>query len=1025
MKKIKLLFALSTSLLGCIISSLCVVNNDIVLKADEGNLTSNPINIYNTESVQTNAITINYDSTKTDIYGIQAYAGLSANAWIVADEAPIVEKGLGSHLIGSNTSDGRSNFTLTFSINSSKTEEAYLGLYGRFNDASNATFTVNGGTAQSVNLKVYEWHLAVPTLLPISLNEGLNTITLTMCENYTAWFESFYVSNTNEWLKDDHGHNDTNFYDGNAYTTTPVEITFSGKNSKVYGVQSYAGISGAAWVLGYTASMIEDNSKAKMIGSNASDGKSNLEVSFAINSTIAGEAYLNVYAEYYDDGASATNATLNVNNVTSNINFYELNGNKSSANTNATRIPITLTTGLNTVKITMQANYGIWFNSWYVSKDGEEKLPKYNQVTVASFSNVTGSMSADQFAFGLNAFDNVSDYGKTGSLDYVFTCDEAGDYYLKVNAMAGNALANRMKITVNDVIFQEDNHDYVSLNTSAGWSGDSSNTYKISLNGGTNTITFSNELTTVNESKTSEVTADELGSIKVSNWWVHGISLEKVPNEELIIDTSDAKTVYNLNRAFSSEGIKVYHKVDDVSTLLTSDKYNIDSSRFVSSVFGSYEIKVNMLNSSLSTSYYVSVSDNGQEFEGMTIEFDGQRQKHSFYNYAKIEGQGTDECENRIFWYSNGQGFVLDDGGYQFGSAGEGAAENRQVTLSMTIDSSVTGTYLFKAYVVTNDRNNSTLKIKINDENEYDASLFYSSATVPYIFSINLKEGINTVKLTTYNKYNFWWNYFELAPIEYKQLNDKANAIEGIRWGKDLIDCEVNDVWQANNNERSLTYYYTFENDGDYLLKLNTNCSSDKDAIIYVDDKAYNTTIKNGVTSIPFSATKGNHSIKIYASGTNSDFSLSSIEITKDIKPVSIIIDTSNSNLTIPYDGILDTTTITAKIKYSDESFIDLSPSEFKIVKDINFSEIKPGTYQFNVIYKDDETIYTTFSVTVLEEVKDDTPSSPSVLPSDSPSVDNNQTENNSKGCKGSVATSLITFAATLGLLIIRKRKED
>ena len=1035
MKKTKLLLVLSAMILGCMVVNNGDASNVNVVSA----ATANDVSCCNSTTVETNAVTIDYSGSKTPIYGIQAYAGMNNAAWIMGDVAPVVEQGAGSHIIGSNHGEGRNGLTFTFSVNSSVSGNAYLGLYGRFNDFSNATYTVNGGEASSVNLKVYEWHLAVPTLLPVTLVEGSNTITVTMGDDYTAWFESFYISNTNEWLKDDNGHNDTWFFDGNIQERAPVKVNYTGDVSKVYGIQSYAGIKGPAWAVGEVAPILEDGSHSHALGSNVGDGRSGLEISFSINSSVAANVNLNVYSEFYDNGPTATNATLDVNGTTSDINFFELNNNLSSAKTNATKIPVTLVEGDNLIKIKMQDSYGIWFCSWSLTPSDVVILPKHDQISIASWTNKQGYIAADQWAIGGNFMDDPANHNKSGSVDYVFTCETAGDYYLKLNAMAGAAVANRVKLTVNDVVYQENGNDYISLPTDAGWSY-APVTYKITLKEGTNVLTFANELAPSiwnQNNGWTNVPAGTEGSAGISNWYINALSLERVPNEELVLDVTDCKTLYNINRAFNSEGLKVYHKVDDETTLLTSDMYTVDSSRYVSTMFGSYEIVVNMKNSALSSSYYVTVGDTGTEFEGQTINYDGGytgATTYSFYNNAKIEGEGTGECEGRIFWYSTS--FLLADGGYQFGSNGAGANENRQMTLTVTINSSVEGTYLFKAYVLANDRNNSTLNIKVNDEEAYDASLFYSSVELPYMFEVDLKEGINTVTFKTYNQYQFWWNYLELAPIEYKEVGTTLNANQGVRWGQDLIDADANDVWAKNSNERSLTYYYSFENEGSYLVNLNTTCSTNQTATIYVDDTAYETTVVNGVTSVPVEVTAGNHTIKVYASGENSEFSMSSIQVTKNISPVEILVDTSNTNLTIPYDGIFDSTTITAKLKYSDDSTVDLLTTEFKVVKDPTFDETKPGTYVFKVVYVDNEEIYATFNVVVEEEVVEDLPSeTPSVEPSDEPVVEPSDEPTTSepgsstqepakKGCKGGLTSSLFGLLAAAGLLMILKRNK-
>ena len=1030
MKKTRLLVVLSALLLGSLVVTQKLNNEQIVVKA------ANDVSFCNGDVPASEAVEINYSGTRTDVYGMQAYAGFAGPAWVLGEGAIVLDQGHGSHVLGSNDSDGRSGLQLTFKVNSSVAGNAFLGLYGRFNGASNCTLAVNGGEAVNHNLMRYEWVPTVPTLLPVTLQEGSNTIVLTMGNNYTAWFQSFYISNSDNWLKDDHGHNDTYHRDGNAFENTAVTVPFTGEVSPVYGIQSYAGVKGPAWVVGHTAPVLEDGSYSHPLGSNASDGRSGLELTFQIDSELAVDAYLNLYAEYYDNVNSK--ATLDVNGQTSSINFFELNGNSAGSSSAPTKIPVTLAQGLNTIKITMQDNYTIWANSWSVTPQ-REILPKHNQIGIGSWTNKQGSITADGYAIGLNAFDNAADYGKTGSVDYKFTCERVGDYYMHLGVMCGNPLSNRLGLTINGETYMHDGKPYIALDASGGWTY-VPQTYKISLAAGEKMITMYNVLTNVNAERTQEVPEGTEGSVKVSNWWINSLKLERVPSEEIIIDTSACQTMFNINRPFTAEGLKVSYKLDDEVTVLNPDQYVIDSSKYTSEVFGSYEISVYKKDSNLSAKYSVVVGDNGTAFEGKTVEFDGNytgATTHSFYNYAKIEGEGTDDCAGRLFWYT--PEWKLNDGGFQFGSNGAGANENRQVTLTVTIDSSVAGNYLFKAGILSENRANSTLKIKVNDEEEYDASLFYSSVNLPYLFEVNLKEGINTVKFTTYNQYAHWFNYFELCPIEYKELGYKAKANEGARWGKDLIDADANDIWAANIEKRALTYYYAVENDGKYLLNLSTNCSGEKKAKVYVDGTAYDLTVVNGVSKLPVALTAGNHTFKILAEGgAESEFGLTDVQLVKDIKPVGLVLDTSNATLTIPYDGILDTTTISAQLKYDDDSLVDLSTTEWKIVKDPEFSETKAGSYEFKVVYTENEEIFATFIVVVLEEEKQpsDNPSTepseqpseepseePSTEPSDVPSEDPVPQEPTKKGCKGSTA-GLIGLITLAGALILKRNKK-
>ena len=1000
----------------------------------------------NTDNYKSEAVEVNYDGTQTLVYGVQSYAGVDGPVWITGDVAAVLEDGTTSHSLGSNASDGRSNLKISFKINSSIEGNAYLGVFVKNdNDNSHAIVKVNDNEGFAINFKELtnaDYNQAVEAMIPVTLNKGVNHITITMQENYTAWFGSFFISNESKYVSS-LPYNETNTCNTTAPETEAVTIKYDGEQTIVYGIQSYAGLKGPAWIVGDRAEILEDGSTSHSLGSNASDGRSNFEMTFKIDSSVIQDAYLNVYAKI--DGEATSNAKLKVNdNEVQDINFFNLN-NITWNQAIPTKIPVKLIKGVNIITITLQENYTLWVGSWSVTPaNAKPTYSDYSKLSIGMFTEKSGDMGAGGDFVGLNAFDNAIDYGKHGTVTYKFTCEKQGEYYLKMNVMAGNDLANRATITINDEVYSDINKPYISFNTALGWSGDSLNTYKVTLNEGLNTLVIGNYLTTVNEAKTQEVPEGSENSVLVSNWWIHKLSIEKVPNMELLIDTTNAKTIYNTNRSFTSEGLKVTYKEDDKLIELNSDEYVVDSSAFNSSLFGTYTIKVTKKdNADVSTTYLVAVGDNGQPYEGKTISYNGNEtgQVYSFYNNAKIEGEGTDECANRIFWYNSNN--ILADGGFEFGSNGVGEYENRQVTLTLKINSSVAGNYALISEITTNDRDNATLNIKVNDNEAYNASLFYASSNLPYKFIVSLKEGENTIKLTTNNQYNFWFRNFGLAPITSHELNETIHVKEGYRYGMSLIDPESKDIYKTTSANGGISFYYNVIDDGNYAINLKTITAKDKKCDVFVDDTKYDATIINGVSKVYVTLTKGVHRIYVSTTyGVDSDFSMESITLTKDIRVESLVLDTTNANLTIPYDGILDTTTIKVSVKNSDGSEVLITRSEFVIVKDEKFSATKPGTYTFKVVYKENEEIFATFNVIVLE--KEENPSvEPSVEPSEESSseisetpssseIENSSTNNtssneekpseNKKGCKGE-ATTTIGLIALLGTLLLKKKK--
>lgn len=96
--------------------------------------------------------------------------------------------------------------------------------------------------------------------------------------------------------------------------------------------------------------------------------------------------------------------------------------------------------------------YTGWFHSFAVSSadDVAAVLPDVKSIYPSGLGAASGDMNQSVVSFGVNAFDNAADYGKKGGTEYKFYAEKAGDYTLGILAMAGNPLANRTKLTLND-----------------------------------------------------------------------------------------------------------------------------------------------------------------------------------------------------------------------------------------------------------------------------------------------------------------------------------------------------------------------------------------------------------------------------------------------------------------------------------------------------------------------------------------------------------------------------------------------
>lgn len=148
------------------------------------------------------AVTIDYNGVVTDRYGIQAYAGLSGQAWFVGNTAAFCKYGSSSHVVGSNSGDRRSALTVTISVNAERAGEAYLFLYVEAPQGETVSIRVNDGDEQSVIL-TERWGMDYqngnvypkrPCPVAVTLDQGVNTILVRTNDNYSCWFSAFAIS---------------------------------------------------------------------------------------------------------------------------------------------------------------------------------------------------------------------------------------------------------------------------------------------------------------------------------------------------------------------------------------------------------------------------------------------------------------------------------------------------------------------------------------------------------------------------------------------------------------------------------------------------------------------------------------------------------------------------------------------------------------------------------------------------------------------------------------------------------------
>ena len=780
------------------------------------------------------------------------------------------------------------------------------------------------------------------------------------------FFTAAFVWGTVPVKAEDPLPNDTSACNCVAPETNAVTVNYSGKPTLRYGIQAYAGVTGPAWIVGNTAGWADLGKGSHVIGSNYGDDRSGLNLTFKVNSSVAERAYLWLYVE-------GNPATLGVSSISVNdgeaeeVNVASAKKHGAYDSHDAAIIPVDLNEGLNVIRYVTGENYTGWYHTFAFSPyaDAISAHADYKKVySVAPFAESTGDMSVNANGIGLNAFDDPSDYGKTGSVTYKVFAETAGEYNVGFFVMAGNPLANRAKITLNGVTVMFGEKEYCSFNTVAGWGGDSWNTFPLALSEGLNTLKIENSLTYVNANKTEELEAGTEGGVYVSNWWMHQLCFERIPQTRLEVDTDNAKLYYNPGRTFSAEGLAVYYVVDEERTLLSFDEYTVSEPNLSSP--GSKVVTVTKNGEDMSAEFFVTVGTEGVDFEGQTIDFDGvDTGLLSFYRYAEIKGEGVGDCEGRLFYMFYEK--PTDGGGYIFGSNGVGSFENRQMTLTLHINNTgESGIYHVKTYHAANGYTYNHAYITVNDSDTEYVNICSperaDSPYVPYVFEAELNSGENEIEIKLQDAYSAWLADFRIEAID-TSLKEYYSAFEGARGGTGYIDTA--DMTWKGRGERSLTYRVLIDEEGKYIFTF--DCGKQDGKSFVFTDNGVETAVEvsaAGNTRIMKQLSSGEHKLTLSADSDDGNFGLKGFSVERFVAPDSIYADTSEMNTVLENGASLNV----AKLKvYAvfDNTETELDPSEYELIYPAGFSSTVAGVYDITVRLVYDEDVTTTFEITV------------------------------------------------------------
>lgn len=750
--------------------------------------------------------------------------------------------------------------------------------------------------------------------------------------------------------------------------SSAVTVSYGNAFTGKYGMQAFAGLSGAAWIIGDPSDFVDVGAGSHPIGSNASEGRSELVMTLSVNSSEAASAYLFLYME-----TAVVNEPLEMTLNGGEPQTVSLYGDAYGANFGKAypvrphAIPVTLNVGVNTIVLKTGTNYTGWYHSFAFAPTADLIQAPVGTDTfiygISSWKEFGGDMTVNADSIGLNAFDDAANYGKTGYALYHIYAKEAGTYTLGMQAQAGADLANRVKLTLNDTVLQFDGKDYYSFSLAA-WGTLTWNYIDIPLQEGLNTLKIENSLARVNADKTEEVAEGTENSVLVSNWWMHSLSLEKRQDYYLKVDTSEAVTSYNPKREVSADGIKVsVYEGNDLLKELTDAEclVSVSGDTVTVSYTGSEYADVQ------NASYNVSRTNEGLPSEGKEVMFDGENStgKLSYYMYAAIKGEGTGVCEGRLFWVMDAQ--PAGDG-YIFGSGGVGTAENRQMTLTLQItNEGQAGKYLLRSYVNSNNYEQNAIQIKINDGEYVSVNMNgpkQGEDLLPFVYALDLKEGANTVELKLCDQYSAWFETFEIAPIVYE--DKAAYAVhDASREGAGCFDTATG-IFVGNIYDRSLTYYISADKQGKYELGFKVAAVAGRTLKVSVDGNepvSLTTTGTDTVATVQ-ELTAGDHTVKVIFEGEAGNIDFSGMTKTYCRAVESMRLDTSEMKLTLDFGNNPNFAKLKVYVLYEGDDSETLIESGYAIDTG-NFTAEEAGEYTITVYMTADPDVKETFTITV------------------------------------------------------------
>lgn len=577
---------------------------------------------------------------------------------------------------------------------------------------------------------------------------------------------------------------------GSVKTATTIE--FNGYSTGVYAFEHYAGFDGTYWILDSAASTVTTGAAGRQLGSGAGDGR-DATITLSVDSYATVDTVLRIYAKFYD-GNSRAEITVNGANIAGAAGTtVDLKADYTNVTNVAlpTVIPVSLVEGVNTISIDLQAGYDAWLEGF---EFGDTLLIDSETETTIAVHQARAYQNSPEVQ--ANSWGGAFKDKKEKSAEYSLEIKTAGDYKITLGVLAGNQDENYGQLLVDGVAIHDE--DYVSFALN-GWTTPSDNVFTTNFTAGTHTLTVK----AYNPGYEQSITD---GTNSWCNLWVQKLSLKKMQPKELVLDTTNAKLIYNPYEVVDVSGVtaKLADSENsteaDVTEYLTFEKPALD-------IKGSYTVTAKYIENDKEyvAGYSVTVGGELTAKTGTEIVYRGEttgrlplygKEAYVGYSSSAVDADG-------IAWLGNPLSEPYTNA-YEVGNGGE----NRQLDMTFTVQAASAEKVRFYLYGKMTYNETTNVSVAVNGTEIYDGSAKAAATDdAGAVFALDLTAGENVITVAFGKGYIAWLKGFEIAPVPAAVLTlDKTNVKTEYGYFESLDLTGLTATVEYNGETKQLAY---------------------------------------------------------------------------------------------------------------------------------------------------------------------------------------------------------------------------